>query len=160
MSALDTVTWRHAGAPLSVEEISAAEQRFGVTMPAAMKALYMQHDGGYIRPSLRFTYDHPKFGPFGTSLAALHPFRESGGERWGRPLSIGGLILLAQRDGRLPDGVIPFGECGGSHSVCLDARTSASEPTIAYLDQGYAPRAIPLAPSFDTFLSMLKPTRP
>lgn len=160
MSALDAVTWRLAGAPLSVEEIAAAEQRFGVAMPPAMKAIYAQHDGGYIRPSLGFNYDHPKFGSFGTSLGAFFPVRESGDDGRARPVSIGELIALLQQDGRLPDGVIPFGDCGGSHSVCLDARTSISAPTVVYFDQGYAPRVIPLAPSFDTFLSMLKPTRP
>lgn len=156
MSALDQVTWHVAGEPLGDDELTAAEQQMGVPFPASLRAIYRRHDGGYIRPGLSFAYRHPKLGAVGTLLSGFHPIRTIfDGDRQ-HLRSIAGLISLLRRDGRLPDGVVPFANCGGSHRVCLDARsTPPGAPAIVYLDQGLAPNVIALATSFDDFLSML-----
>lgn len=156
MSALDHVTWHVAGEPLGLDELTAAEEQLGVVFPAALSAIYQRHDGGYIRPSLSFEYRHPKLGAVGTLLSGFHPIRTIADGDREHLRSIAGLVSLLRRDGRIPDGVVPFGNCGGSHRVCLDARSaSAGAPSIVYFDQGLAPNVIPLAASFDAFLSML-----
>lgn len=156
MTALDRVTWQVAGEPLGLDELTAAEEQLEVVFPAALRAIYRRHDGGYIRPSLSFEYRHPKLGAVGTLLSGFHPIRSISDADRAHLRSISSLISLLRRDGRIPNGVVPFGNCGGSHRVCLDVRSVSSvAPSIVYLDQGLAPNVIALAPSFDAFLSML-----
>lgn len=133
-------------APVTDEQIAAAEQALGVSLPRSYIEIIRVQNGGYLR------YDtHPSPEPTNWSqdhvlvdhIMGIGPFNSI----------LDTPAMRAQYS--LPEAVVPI--CSHGHYwVCLDYRESGpqGEPTVVWIDIG-AHHEVALAPDFATFVQGL-----
>ncbi|MCI5065106.1 SMI1/KNR4 family protein [bacterium] len=133
--------------PVSDDQISAAEARLGITLPASIKKLWKIQDGGptkyrdYVIPDNSFQ-----------NLRSFRSMKEEGSDidfgssedDWQGYLGDSSKIIIVARH-------------GFSEFLCLDYRKSGpqGEPEVVLFDTAGEPKEIYRAPSFHDFVNRL-----
>ncbi len=147
-----SIELRESNAPTSPDAITSTEKALRVTFPAAYRHFLLEHNGG--RPNLTiFPIKGMANNPFGNINfffgidAALEVY----------DLTMTNLFYT------LPPGIILIAENGMADYICLDLRKGAER--IVFWDHRHfwgtgewrEQDLYPVAPSFEVFLTMLRP---